>query len=103
VRDGRDDEATKAIASIAAQVPGGSAPATAVHAERWLTSFERYSSTRDGQIASDLVAAGFASYARLCESQATRRLLHGDLQHYNVLASARGWVAIDPKGIVAEP
>jgi streptomycin 6-kinase len=30
-------------------------------------------------------------------------LLHGDLQHYNVLLdSNRGWVAIDPKGVVGE-
>ena len=30
-------------------------------------------------------------------------LLHGDLQHYNVLLDKdRGWVAIDPKGVVGE-
>jgi streptomycin 6-kinase len=29
--------------------------------------------------------------------------LHGDLHHYNVLFdSERGWVAIDPKGVVGE-
>lgn len=32
------------------------------------------------------------------------RLLHGDLQHFNVLRSARdGWLAIDPKGVVGDP
>jgi streptomycin 6-kinase len=30
-------------------------------------------------------------------------LLHGDLQHYNVLYdNKRGWVAIDPKGVIGE-
>ena len=30
-------------------------------------------------------------------------LLHGDLHHYNVLSDrARGWCAIDPKGVVGE-
>ena len=30
-------------------------------------------------------------------------LLHGDLHHYNVLFdNERGWVAIDPKGVVGE-
>ena len=30
-------------------------------------------------------------------------LLHGDLQHYNVLFdNQRGWTAIDPKGVVGE-
>jgi streptomycin 6-kinase len=31
-------------------------------------------------------------------------VLHGDLHHYNILAAgARGWLAIDPKGLVGEP
>jgi streptomycin 6-kinase len=30
-------------------------------------------------------------------------LLHGDLHHYNVLRdSQRGWLAIDPKGVIGE-
>jgi streptomycin 6-kinase len=29
-------------------------------------------------------------------------LLHGDLHHDHVLASARGWLAIDPKGVIGE-
>jgi streptomycin 6-kinase len=42
-------------------------------------------------------------YASLCASQQHTRLLHGDLQHYNVLLDAdRGWLAIDPKGVVGE-
>ena len=27
-------------------------------------------------------------------------LLHGDFHHFNVLESARGWLAIDPKGVI---
>lgn len=27
-------------------------------------------------------------------------LIHGDLHHFNILTSQRGWLAIDPKGIV---
>ena len=27
-------------------------------------------------------------------------LLHGDFHHYNVLESERGWLAIDPKGVI---
>ena len=30
-------------------------------------------------------------------------LLHGDFHHYNVLSSERGWLAIDPKGILGDP
>lgn len=30
-------------------------------------------------------------------------LLHGDLHHENILLSSRGWLAIDPKGILGDP
>jgi streptomycin 6-kinase len=51
----------------------------------------------------ELVEQGQRLYLELCASQKERMLLHGDLQHYNVLFdSARGWVAIDPKGVVGE-
>jgi len=42
-------------------------------------------------------------YQSLAATQSTVMLLHGDLQHYNVLSDkSRGWVAIDPKGVVGE-
>ena len=43
-------------------------------------------------------------YAELLKSSAPPTLLHGDLHHGNILAAGRApWLAIDPKGIVAEP
>jgi streptomycin 6-kinase len=27
-------------------------------------------------------------------------LIHGDFHHYNILSSERGWLAIDPKGVI---
>jgi streptomycin 6-kinase len=30
-------------------------------------------------------------------------LIHGDLHHFNILSSGRGWLAIDPKGVVGPP
>lgn len=33
------------------------------------------------------------------EFAGTRLFLHGDIHHFNVLPSNRGWLAIDPKGI----
>jgi streptomycin 6-kinase len=39
----------------------------------------------------------------LCASQKERFLLHGDLHHMNILKDdTRGWLAIDPKGVVGE-
>lgn len=30
-------------------------------------------------------------------------LIHGDLHHFNILSSKRGWLAIDPKGVIGPP
>ena len=30
------------------------------------------------------------------------RVLHGDIHHYNIRQSARGWLAFDPKGLLGE-
>jgi streptomycin 6-kinase len=30
-------------------------------------------------------------------------LLHGDFHHYNILSSDRGWLVIDPKGVIGAP
>lgn len=30
-------------------------------------------------------------------------LIHGDLHHFNILSSSRGWLAIDPKGVIGPP
>ncbi len=40
---------------------------------------------------------------QLLATEGERVPLHGDLHHYNVLdAGARGWLAIDPKGLIGE-
>lgn len=36
----------------------------------------------------------------IAETQDTQRPLHGDIHHGNILHSHRGWLAIDPKGIM---
>ncbi|MEW6402276.1 MAG: aminoglycoside phosphotransferase family protein [Chloroflexota bacterium] len=30
-------------------------------------------------------------------------LIHGDFHHFNVLSSERGWIVIDPKGVIGHP
>jgi streptomycin 6-kinase len=30
-------------------------------------------------------------------------LLHGDFHHFNILSSGRGWLVIDPKGVIGPP
>jgi len=77
--------------------------ATVVTVSDWAKAFERYIATGDDQVPKLLVESSHRVYSSLCASQRDPRLLHGDLQHYNVLFdSERGWLAIDPKGVVGE-
>ncbi len=100
---GEDEEASRILArTIQAMSP--CMPAFAVPTVRdWGRAFERYAVSGDAQIPVELVAAAQSTYRELCETQGTARLLHGDLHHDNVLFDReRGWLAIDPKGVVGE-
>jgi streptomycin 6-kinase len=120
---GRDEEATDILAGIIQQMSSVESSIASVElptSERespnpraplqhcptvhdWAKAFERYIATGDKQIPMDLVMAGQRVYRHLCSSQQRPILLHGDLQHYNVLFdSDRGWLAIDPKGVFGE-
>src|SRR5262245_36556527 len=69
----------------------------------WARGFARYAAGDNQRIPKDLVDASQHIFLQLCSSQSRPRLLHGDLQHYNVLFdSNRGWLAIDPKGVFGE-
>lgn len=98
-----DDEATHTIANIISRmsptfIPEGTPTVTA-----WGQGFARYRQSGDRRIARSLVDSAERTYFDLCASQRDPRLLHGDLQHDNVLFDAqRQWTAIDPKGVVGE-
>jgi streptomycin 6-kinase len=106
----RDKEATEILAEVIQQMSARSSAMSALELppacatlQDWAKAFTRYIATGDDQIPCDLVAAGQLVYLNLCASQRRPMLLHGDLQHYNVLFdSDRGWLAIDPKGVVGE-
>ncbi len=103
VRQGKDEEAIEIIAEVMGQMAGHVAPDHFPTVLDWARAFESYLSTGDKQIPHDLVSEARDWYLRLAASEARVMLLHGDLQHYNVLFdSQRGWVAIDPKGVVGE-
>lgn len=51
-----------------------------------------------------LVEAAERLFAELLASAGAAVLLHGDLQHYNILSAERAaWLAIDPQGVAGEP
>ena len=103
VLDGRDEEATEIIASVIQRMSHPRGLSGAATVEAWGEGFQRYLGSRDKPVPAAVVEQAQQTYLTLCESQRETRLLHGDLQHSNVLLSSdRGWVAIDPKGVIGE-
>ena len=103
VRRGADEDATEILAGVIAKLANHAAPQECPVVADWERGFDRYRQSNDQQIPHDLVADAQLSYQQLAASQGTTMLLHGDLQHYNVLFDRnRGWIAIDPKGVVGE-
>ena len=101
-RDG-DDEATRLLAHTIAQMSPNQAPEGAPNAMEWGRGFAHYRARGDTRIRAALVDEGQDVFDRLAATQRRERLLHGDLHHGNVLFDGtRGWLAIDPKGVVAE-
>ena len=99
-----DEEATAIIAGVIDRMSPEPPPAGSPTVEQWAESFERYRAAGTGAIPGPLVQVAHDMYTELCASQAATRLLHGDLHHHNILLdSQRGWLAIDPKGVIGEP
>jgi streptomycin 6-kinase len=66
------------------------------HVPRWLDDAER-----DGRAGAALVPLARELYAAL--EPRRHVLVHGDFHHHNILASWRGFLAIDPKPMLGEP
>jgi streptomycin 6-kinase len=101
--NGRDEEATDIIAMMLGRMAPGDPPETCPSVEQWGGGFVRQAAAGDERIPAALLDPAQRIYADLCATQRVPALLHGDLHHYNVLSDrARGWCAIDPKGVVGE-
>ena len=72
----------------------------------WCQGFQRYSNSypSGGPLPEDLVQRAANQANDLLSSTQNQYLLHGDLHHMNILkVEGRGWLAIDPKGVIGEP
>jgi len=102
-RQGRDEQATAILADVIGAMSPDIAPTWCPTVSDWGRGFTWYLRLGDPQIPLVLVARASAMFGELCATQTATRLLHGDLHHYNVLEDReRGWVVIDPKGVVGE-
>jgi streptomycin 6-kinase len=103
VKRDEDEEATKTLAQVMKKLAYRQAPAECPTVADWGRGFDRYLASGDRQLPLELVHEAHDLYQELTATQGTTMLLHGDLQHYNVLFdNERGWVVIDPKGVVGE-
>jgi streptomycin 6-kinase len=97
VRAGQDVEATEALCDVILRFHG--APQGQVQLQPLaLRLAPLTTATLDGDLAE---AAGIAR--DMLADPVPSVALHGDLHHDNVLLASRGWLAIDPKGVLGDP
>lgn len=63
--------------------------------------FQNYERCKD-LLEKDIVKKAQEKFKYLANTQTDLYLLHSDLHHENILQSERGWLAIDPKGVLGE-
>ena len=104
VRTGKDEEATAILADVMTRMAHHPPPESCPTIADWSRGFDRYlQGVINDAIPRALTEEAREIYLSLAPSQTNTMLLHGDLHHYNVLYdSHRGWLAIDPKGVVGE-
>src|SRR5690606_4671155 len=105
VRAGRDDEATIAIATLVSRLHhprDGDLPDLQPLRERFEALF-RTDVRAWPHTARDLYARASGIALKLFDRPTAQLPLHGDLHHDNILSSARGWLVIDPKGVLGDP
>jgi streptomycin 6-kinase len=100
-RSGQDDEATRILCAVAARlhVPReGRARPALVPLEGWFVMLARAASAEGG-----ILGPAAAAARELLSEPRDITVLHGDIHHANVLDfGPRGWLAIDPKGLIGE-
>lgn len=106
VRAGRDEEGTIALCTVVANLHR---PRDGERPEGLMPLRDRFKALFETDVrawphtARDLYARASGIALKLFDKPSASIPLHGDLHHDNVLSSDRGWLAIDPKGLVGDP
>jgi streptomycin 6-kinase len=99
-RNSRDDEASRIICAVLARLhaPRGRPPPELLPLTRWFEALEPAAEANGG-----ILRVSAATASNLLATQRDIVALHGDIHHGNVLNfGSRGWLAIDPKGLIGE-
>ncbi len=101
-----DEEATAIAANVMRKLRGPAPPSHSFPTVAgWAKGFERLRKNcggGTGPMPTALVEEAEALFDDLLATEESPVLLHGDLHHGNILSSSRGWLVIDPKGVVGE-
>lgn len=100
-RSDQDDEASQVICAAIARLhaPRGKPLPELIPLTRWFRELEPAASAHGG-----MLTACAATARALLSSPRETAVLHGDIHHDNILDfGSRGWLAIDPKGLIGEP
>jgi len=100
-RAGQDDEAIRILVAVAqalhAPRPTPAPPTLMPMAIRFRALLEHAS------LPGDFYDCAATTVRKLLANPLDRTILHGDIQHYNILDFGdRGWLMIDPKGVLGE-
>lgn len=104
VRSGGDDDASDIICDLVPQLqqPRANLPVLRPLAEQFQALF-----THDPKIWPIEIREDFRFATRLAERLLADDIknipLHGDFHHDNILQADRGWLVIDPKGLIGDP
>lgn len=100
-----DEAATKIAAEVMARLHGPSDHPVADDLqplkERFASLFAKAAADREAGRNSPYVEAAVIA-ERLLANQRDVRPLHGDLHHENIMHGPRGWLVIDPKGVLGD-
>jgi streptomycin 6-kinase len=96
----RDDEATQIALDVVVRLHATPPPAVLRPLAEWTSGLERAHAAGFEPV---VVPRALAVRGQLLATSLDAVLLHGDLHHDNILASERGWLAIDPKGVSGDP
>jgi streptomycin 6-kinase len=95
-----DDAATREIALIAARLHGEQGAGVGLPPLRDMAAI--FELEPDARLPRRIVDAARETFDDLVAEPVTAVVLHGDLQHLNVLNAGEGWLAIDPHGWVGD-
>ncbi|MEE4210623.1 MAG: aminoglycoside phosphotransferase family protein, partial [Parvularcula sp.] len=100
-RDGNDDDTIRTLCAVAARLhaPRCKVPPDLPALAYWFRDLEAAAVSHGG-----LLIRSATALRELLSAEQEITVLHGDLHHDNVLdfGAERGWLAIDPKGLIGE-